>query len=92
MPLNSKLLIHQMMLILHVMGDLIQSTGVMISAATIWVKPGEIDVAWLENELSSIDGVRGVHDLHVWAISASDLVGSATRGGESNVLMVQSNA
>lgn len=24
---------------LHVMGDLIQSTGVMISAATIWVKP-----------------------------------------------------
>lgn len=96
---------------LHVMGDLIQSTRVMISAATIWAKPDwqvvdplcimvfcivviwttknilksifdillegtpcEIDVAGLENELGSIDGVRGVHDLHVRAISAGKVV------------------
>lgn len=96
---------------LHVMGDLIQSIGVMIGGAIIWVKPGwqvvdllctlvfcllviwttmnmlksilnillegapdAIDIARLENGLRNIDGVRGVHDLHVWALSAGKVL------------------
>ncbi|KAF5751417.1 metal tolerance protein B [Tripterygium wilfordii] len=36
--------------------------------------PSEIDVASLESGLKSIKGVRNIHDLHVWAITAGKYV------------------
>ncbi|XP_058099449.1 metal tolerance protein 1-like [Magnolia sinica] len=96
---------------MHVVGDLIQSVGVMIGGAIIWARPtwlmvdlictlgfsvlvvwttismlrsildilmestpDEIDAVMLESGIKSIHGVRGVHDLHVWAISPGKIL------------------
>lgn len=39
--------------------------------------PWNIDPALVERTITTVPGVRGVHDLHLWAISSSDLVMSA---------------
>lgn len=35
--------------------------------------PGEIEIADLEKELLAIEGVKEIHDLHVWSLSANKL-------------------
>ncbi|KAE8681007.1 Detected protein of confused Function [Hibiscus syriacus] len=63
---------------LHVMTDLIQSVGVMIAAAVIWLKPKwtprDINIEILESGIKGINGVEDIHDLHVWAITVGKLV------------------
>ncbi|XP_068644490.1 metal tolerance protein A1-like [Aristolochia californica] len=91
---------------LHIIGDLIQSAGLMIGGAIIWAKPewlivdlictlvfsflvlwttkrmlrnvlwilmegtpDRIDADMLETGLRNVDGVRGIHDLHVSSLS-----------------------
>ncbi|KAG9453065.1 hypothetical protein H6P81_005969 [Aristolochia fimbriata] len=91
---------------LHILGDLIQSAGLMIGGAIIWAKPGlliidlictlvfsflvlwttkrmlrsilgilmegtpdGVDTAVLEAGLRNVDGVSGIHDLHVSSLS-----------------------
>ncbi|GAQ87317.1 Zn2+ transporter [Klebsormidium nitens] len=90
----------------HVVGDLVQSVGVMVAGAIIWARPDwravdlactflfstlvvgttvkmvrdiveilmeatphDVDADALEAALQKLDGVRGVHRLHVWALS-----------------------
>lgn len=42
-----------------------QAVGVLLEGT-----PSDINVAALRDAISSIDGVQGVHDLHVWAITS----------------------
>lgn len=49
-----------------------ETTAVLMQAA-----PGHIDVDELESELLRIDGVRDVHDLHVWSVTSGRHVLSA---------------
>jgi len=39
--------------------------------------PVGLDLAGVERELLTVDGVEGVHDLHVWSVSSTDSVLSA---------------
>eukprot|EP00271_Cylindrocystis_brebissonii_P008161 TRINITY_DN22175_c0_g1_i1.p1 TRINITY_DN22175_c0_g1~~TRINITY_DN22175_c0_g1_i1.p1 ORF type:complete len:545 (+),score=86.51 TRINITY_DN22175_c0_g1_i1:165-1799(+) len=96
---------------LHVLGDLIQSVGVMLGGAIIWWKPEwkvvdllctllfsvlvlfttlkmlrdilevlmestprAINATELENGIRELDGVTGVHELHIWAITLGKVV------------------
>ncbi|CAH8352128.1 unnamed protein product [Eruca vesicaria subsp. sativa] len=63
---------------LHVLGDLIQSVGVMLGGAVIWYKPEwkiiestpqEIDADKLEKGVCEMEEVVDVHELHIWAIT-----------------------
>ncbi|MED6217263.1 hypothetical protein PIB30_016075 [Stylosanthes scabra] len=47
--------------------------------------PSEINVMKLENELRSLKGVQGIHDLHVWAITVGKTVLSCHVVAESDV-------
>jgi zinc transporter 2 len=95
---------------LHVLGDLIQSIGVVIAAGVIYFKPDwcvadplctlmfavivafitipvvkectevlmeasplEVDTNELKEDLAAVVGVKEVHDLHVWSLSAGKL-------------------
>ncbi|KAJ4971266.1 hypothetical protein NE237_004365 [Protea cynaroides] len=70
---------------LHVIGDSIQSIGVMIGGAIIWMlrnilevlmesTPREIDATMLENGLREMDEVVAVHELHIWAITVGKVL------------------
>ncbi|GJN36169.1 hypothetical protein PR202_gb25009 [Eleusine coracana subsp. coracana] len=70
---------------LHVLGDSIQSIGVMIGGAVIWMlrnilevlmesTPREIDATRLERGLCEMDGVVAVHELHIWAITVGKVL------------------
>ncbi|KAF6159009.1 hypothetical protein GIB67_042090 [Kingdonia uniflora] len=64
----------------HVLGDSIQSIGVMIRGAIIWMlrnilevlmdsTPREIDATMLEKGLYEIEEVVAIHEFHIWAIT-----------------------
>ena len=48
--------------------------------------PEGVDFAELERAVLAVPGVRGVHDLHIWAISSSDLALSAHIEAEDTAL------
>ena len=91
---------------LHILGDLLNSVGVIIAAVIIYIRPeawmcdpictyifalivlwttkstfwecvililetapDHLDVEKIKTRLMSIEGVRSVHDIHVWSIS-----------------------
>ena len=101
---------------LEVLGDLVNSVGVIVAAVVIiftdwwWVDsvvavavglfilprtyklgraavrilvqaaPEHVDVAEVERRLTAVDGVRDVHDLHVWTLTSGMEVASAHLG------------
>ncbi|KAL1414661.1 hypothetical protein MTO96_000784 [Rhipicephalus appendiculatus] len=62
---------------IHVLGDLIQSVGVLIAAIVIYFCPSCGVVDPVKRLLLSVDGVARVHDLHIWALSLDKLAVSA---------------
>ena len=98
---------------IHVLGDMIQSVGVLVASLLIWWKPSwrildpfctlgasglvlastailtkecvlvlmeatpvQVDTAGVSRDLAEVEGVRGVHDLHVWALSPGKYAGT----------------
>lgn len=49
-----------------------QALRILVQAA-----PAHVDVAAIRNELAELDGVRDVHDVHVWTLTSGMEVGSA---------------
>lgn len=47
-------------------GILKESLGILMESS-----PGDVDMKNLEQDMLSVDGVKGVHDLHVWSITTS---------------------
>ena len=70
---------------IHILGDMIQSTGVLLAAIVVLCitfpvsrdcfyvllesTPRDLDIESLYNDLNSIKGVISVHDIHLWNIS-----------------------
>lgn len=48
--------------------------------------PEGIEIAEVEAAMKEVDGVRGIHDLHIWSISSSDLALSAHIEAEDTAL------
>jgi cobalt-zinc-cadmium efflux system protein len=48
--------------------------------------PEGVDFGEVEHAISAVPGVRGVHDLHIWSISSSDLALSAHLEAEDTAL------
>ncbi|MBN3318236.1 ZNT8 protein, partial [Atractosteus spatula] len=69
----------------HVVGDLLQSVSVLVSAVIIFFKvrvemlstPAGVDYNTVRDRIVTVKGVKAIHNLHIWALTMNQVVLSA---------------